>query len=103
MSYKLFIDDERFPFVPDQWVIARSMFDVQLVIAKHGWPSFISFDHDLGEGQPSGKDIANWIVESDLSDNVLPDDFEFTVHSMNPVGGNNISGLLRQYLTVRRQ
>jgi hypothetical protein len=47
MSYKMFIDDERFP-VSDDWVIVRSSQEaIDTVLAK-GFPSYISFDHDLG-------------------------------------------------------
>jgi hypothetical protein len=31
----------------------------------------------------------------------LPADFDFYVHSQNPVGAANIEGLMRQYLSVR--
>jgi hypothetical protein len=98
-KYKLFIDDERFP--PDDstsWLIARSMDEVQAIFQSHGAPSFISFDHDLGDKVPSGHDITKWIVEQDMDHNILPDDFHFYVHSQNPVGVQNIEGYLNGYL-----
>lgn len=104
MTYKLFIDDERYPADncdPAEWVIARSFADVKRVISVHGWPLFISFDHDLGEREPSGKDIANWIVDCDMNSNVLDKEFSFTVHSQNPVGAQNIEMFLGQYLGMR--
>lgn len=102
MTYRLFIDDERFP--PGnltEWIIARSLTDVKRVISALGWPAFISFDHDLGENEPSGKEIANWIVTCDQDSHVLAADFDFTVHSMNGPGAQNIEHYLRQYLALR--
>ena len=49
----------------------------------------ISFDHDLGPG-PSGYDFAVWLVEHKITG-------FFHVHSMNPVGANNIRQLLTHY------
>lgn len=103
--YRMFIDDERFPpGNPDDWVICRTMLEVQVVIDHEGMPSFISFDHDLGGDNASGMDIAKWIVESDLNKEIsIPDGFDFYVHSQNPNGAGNIEGLLRQYLRVRAE
>lgn len=102
MSYYLFLDDERYP--PDDgklWHIARTMDDVKWLFERKGCPSFISFDHDLGDDQPSGMDIAKWIIESDLDCEIIPPNFAFYVHSQNPVGKANIEGLLNQYLAQR--
>ena len=102
MSYKLFIDDERFP--PDDgkfWRIARSMDQVKDVLTHFGFPKFVSFDHDLGENQPTGFDIAKWFVEVDLDYHIIPSDFDFYTHSQNPIGAKNITELLRSYLKQR--
>lgn len=99
MSYSLFIDDERFP--PNdgrEWIICRTMEEVQATIIAHGFPMYISFDHDLGEGQPTGHDIAKWIVNQDLDDSIIPAGFTYYVHSQNPIGAANIRGLLDSYL-----
>lgn len=48
MTYKLFIDDERYPVDPCQWMVKRSSHEAIFVIKDYGVPSFISFDHDLG-------------------------------------------------------
>ena len=50
----------------------------------------ISFDHDLGE-EKSGYDIAKYLVENQIDIKC------FSVHSMNPVGRNNIIQLLTHY------
>ncbi len=102
LKYKLFVDDERFP--PDnedpcaRWIIVRNMKEAQHVIQTMGFPIFISWDHDLGADTPSGHDIAKWIVDYDLDNDVIPEGFDFYVHSQNPVGADNIEGLLRGYM-----
>ena len=50
----------------------------------------VCFDHDLGE-EKSGYDIAKYIVENSI------DIKAFSIHSMNPVGRNNIRQLLTHY------
>ncbi len=77
-------------------------------IQTKGCPSYISFDHDLGEstatGQPleSGFDLAKWLVNSDLDGTItIPSDFKYDIHSANPVGVANIRGLLDKYLRFR--
>lgn len=100
--YKLFIDDERFPPGDgERWLIARNIVAVQQIIKHHGFPSFISFDHDLSINQPTGMDIAHWIVNHDMDFDVIPPDFDFYVHSQNPVGAENIECLLRSYLKFK--
>lgn len=112
--WNLFIDDERvmsdIKWAPliiqekyrnEDFVVCRSKLEVIMAIFDHEktLPSFISFDHDLGEGEPSGHEIAKWIVESDLSGLMsMPEDFDFCVHSKNPVGKVNIEEYLRGYL-----
>jgi hypothetical protein len=123
--YSLFLDDIRFPAYPSSdpndlshWEICRTMqAAVDLVLAR-GLPQHIAFDHDLGwdtlqpiegsfliappgEGKemPSGFDFAKWLVESDLNGTInLPEDFSWSIHSSNPVGAENIQGLLKSYL-----
>ncbi len=111
MSYSLFIDDERDPPSNGQnWHIARNMEEAGSIIRELGPPNFISFDHDLGEKEPTGYDIAKKLVVGDLGElggtefeHGLPTDFSFYVHSQNPVGAENIRNLLDNYLRFRRQ
>lgn len=55
-----------------------------------GCEFFIDLDHDLGR-EKSGYDIAKYIVENEL------DGIKWRVHSMNPVGRDNIAQLLSHY------
>lgn len=111
MTWNLFIDDERYPvnvtwgneafYQQHPWTIARNMAQVQDLVREWGFPAFISFDHDLGGDEPSGKDIANWLINYDMDYGGMPPDFQYFTHSRNPVGRENIEGLLNEYLAYR--
>ena len=116
MSWNLFLDDERHLSDPywmpheiralyrdEPWVIIRSGFDAQDYIKEHGFPTRVSFDHDLGDRMPTGMDIGKWLIELDLDEGGMPDNFEFFVHSMNPVGAQNITALLTNYLKTKNK
>ena len=114
MTYKLFIDDERnpsdvtwiryweFPHCYDEyWVVCRTLNEVKESLAMFGMPNFISFDHDLGQNEPTGYDIVKYIVNELMEENLkLPDGFNFVVHSKNPVGKKNIELYFEQYLKL---
>lgn len=95
MSYKMFIDDERFP-VDDGWTIVRSSNDAIRYVEEHGIPEYISFDHDLG-GNDTSRIFILWLIDymldNDISFKTI--NFEFYVHSQNPIGAEWI------YSTVR--
>jgi hypothetical protein len=130
MSYKLFLDDERIPeqvkwvqlpLAP--WAIVRSYAAFVSIIQKHGIPSFVTFDHDLAEEhyrpsmynpdkhytqyytdgtfkEKTGYDCAKWLCEYCAEKNV---DFpEYTVHSMNPIGRENIHSIIQSYKKSRQ-
>jgi hypothetical protein len=99
LGYSMYLDDLRFPKTTKNWIVVRSYQEAIDMILDYGMPAYLSFDHDLGDNVKSGFDLAKWIVESSL-DNIItiPDHFEFNVHSANPVGAENIDGLLTQYL-----
>ena len=105
MTWNLFLDDERYPPKDGQnWAIARTMEDVLMYLRQNGMPSFISFDHDLGDKEPTGYDIAKFLVGLDMSsdnDYKFSKDFSYYVHSQNPVGKANIEGYLDNYMRVR--
>ena len=101
-KYKLFVDDEREPVKKFDY-IARDYKETMKIFDKHGCPSFISFDHDLGARSKTGFDIVKDMVERDLNKNGrwIPKNFTYYVHSANPVGKDNIVGLLDNYLEKR--
>lgn len=117
--YYIFLDDERFPAqvkwtsIPDlPWTVVRTYGNFRaLITVKEYLPEFISFDHDLSiehyrqliknesdyakYSEKTGYDCAKWLVDycrkNELS---LP---KYTVHSLNPVGAQNIKWLLESY------
>lgn len=97
----MFLDDERFP-VGEDWAIVRSFAAAVECVIKHGFPVFVSFDHDLGEG-PTGKAFARWLIERDLDYGDMPSEFAYDVHSQNPVGAANIRAVLESYLNFKRE
>jgi hypothetical protein len=101
-KYKLFVDDEREPVKKFDY-IARDYKETMKIFNKHGCPSYISFDHDLGANSKTGFDIVKDMVERDLNKNGrwIPKNFDYHVHSANPVGKDNIVGLLDNYLEKR--
>jgi hypothetical protein len=103
---KLFLDDTRQP--PDSsWEVVRSYEEFVAYVELHGVPDLISFDHDLADQhymiyrdtpsspekfdehygrffEKTGYDCAKWLAER----GTLP--AEYLVHSLNPVGAQNI-------------
>jgi hypothetical protein len=95
---KMFLDDVRdakVTYPNESMITVRSYEDAVTWIKENGVPSVISFDHDLGDGC-TGFDFAKWIVERDIDENsaFIPLDFTYMVHSANPIGRDNICGLL---------
>ena len=116
-----FIDEEkRVPIGNDKWNINWVLNYEQFVqwIEIYGLPDAISFDHDLADEhytpeyfwddyeeskkfqewrgktyqEKTGMDCAKWLVDYCMDNKVeLP---KFYVHSANPVGADNIRGLL---------
>jgi hypothetical protein len=113
MTYNLFIDDERVPsdvtwannlteqymYTVHDWIIARNWYETENIILAYGMPVMISFDHDLGENEPTGYEIAQRISEM-VMDGVeeLPEKFAFMVHSKNPVGAENIFEYMNNFI-----
>jgi len=103
---RIFVDDIRTPKTKGDWIIVRSYEEAIRIIKERGFPSFISFDHDLGMKNggiaKSGYDLAKWIVNADIEKEIdIPVDFSFNVHSANPVGKKNIEDLLNRYLKFK--
>ena len=111
----LFLDDKRLPadcitymqsrdidasiyLLP--WQIVRSYDGFVNWIEQNGLPDIISFDHDLEETGKRGIDAAKWLVNYCLEkDLALP---QYIIHSMNPVGAENLKALLENYRTFRK-
>jgi len=98
---KLFIDDLRMPTYihenNNDWDIVTNYYDAVKYIKENGIPNIISFDHDLGEGK-TAYDFVKWLVFEYDNGKRFPNDFNFMIHSANPVGAENIRCLLNNYL-----
>ena len=97
MIYKLFIDDIRNP-VTDDWKIARSSTEATNILKEFGIPAEIAFDHDLGGEDTSIIFITNLIEHMLDNELTLPEDFKYSVHSMNSVGRANINALMNNVI-----
>ena len=99
---KLYIDDLRNP-KSDGFDVVRTSSEAIRYMEENGCPDYISFDHDLG-GEDTAMIVVHWMIDRDMDMGGLfiSDDFEFHVHSANPVGVKNIEGLLGQYLRFKK-
>ena len=126
MNNKLFLDDVRNPidcilYIKDkiyaeEWDIVRNYNEFINYITENGIPDLISFDHDLADEhysptmygggslynhlysefkEKTGYDCAKWLCDY-CSENGLPLP-TYLIHSMNPVGRDNILGVLKTF------
>lgn len=128
---KLFLDDIRnvdqiYRLSPsDQWRVVRDIDEFKKAVQEE-FPDFISFDHDLciahmeyyvschqGTNRPieynklpfnngrTGYDCAKWLISYCESNNLdLPN---YSVHSFNHIGKQNIIDLLENYKNQKNQ
>lgn len=120
---KLYLDDVRDPHPSHGFDVVRNFAEFVSYIISNGIPDVISFDHDLGEnhellqGQQwsaypelvekgevnlnefgeTGYDIAKWLVDYCRENNLKLK--EVFVHSMNPVGAQNIINIINPFLS----
>lgn len=116
MKKLLFLDDIRNPFEVNQdgikhWLVfspIQEPYEVNWVksyneftswIERNGMPDGICFDHDIASYvngiEKTGHDCAKWLVEFCLDNNLtLP---IWNVQSANPVGKDNINGVLEWF------
>lgn len=89
----------------DDFDIVRTYWDFMKCIQQNGLPDFISFDNDLGldkneEVVPDGYAAAKWLVYESGQDFA---NLKFHVHSANPVAGEQIRGLLNNYIKFLKE
>jgi len=122
---KLFLDDERDPYkvtwvdMPlGPWEVVRSYEEFVGWMTKNGVPSFVSFDHDLGPEamrrvttlkdnplydhtklkEKTGYHCSLWLVEYCLEHKIKIPNYQ--VHSLNPIGQENIRSVMESGLKV---
>ena len=122
MNYNLFLDDFREPqdafwykrlpiYNLVDWTIVRSYDEFVKTILEKGIPEAISFDHDLADAhydkptqidyndetqEKTGYHCAKWLIYYCI-DNKKELPAVILVHSMNPVGSQNIWSLFNSY------
>ena len=119
-NYNLFLDDIRIPThvtwvdIPkDQhYSLVRNYQEFVDLITLRGLPKFVCYDHDLsdchyGDGlndrgidydkyqEKTGYDCAKWLVDYCMKNGVKHP--PYVVHSMNPVGKQNIISYVESY------
>lgn len=100
---KLFLDDVR-EAPDDSWIVFRpEEYPEFLQLSRYA--TTISFDHDLGEGHPTGYDLLCILEEKVYSGGLwalgAP---KLLCHSMNPVGIDNINKVINSiYRKVGRK
>lgn len=119
-SYNLFLDDERLPHnvtwvnLPESqhYTIVRNYNEFVDLITLRGIPRFVSYDHDLADShyghglrgdqipydtykEKTGYDCAKWLVNECMIKGVKHP--PYIVHSMNPVGKQNIISYVESY------
>lgn len=125
--YNLFLDDLREPwsatycpiiqetgkftgsvnglYLDRKWVIVRSVQEFRDMLVSGGMPDLVSFDHDLAwehyQGaidENTGVHAATFLCDyANSHDLPLP---KWFVHSMNPVGSENIASVLRSAVRI---
>lgn len=98
MTYKLFLDDLRPP--PDHtWVVARSVAAAIHYVNTFGLPIEMSLDHDLG-GEADAPALLHYLIGEWLDHDKFTGltRVKMNVHSANPVGFRNLTGLWKSFV-----
>lgn len=104
--YKLFLDDVRTVNMVfsgedmEGWTICRSSQEAIELVMSYGYlPDSIAFDHDLGGEDTSVKFIL-WMVNAHLDERIKGKVPEFSVHSDNPPGKENIASKMNSWKKI---
>lgn len=109
--YKLFLDNERNPdywmFRADRdvceqersaWHVVRTYEDAVLLVLIKGCPTSMSLDYNLGKGNKTGLDFLKWFTDYDAEHNIIPEGFEYYIHSSNPTGRPLMQNYMHRYM-----
>ena len=105
-----------------EWIVVKNYQEFVDTINSKGLPSFVSFDHDLGKTayeewlkntrysgeinydnikEETGMDCVTFLIDYCMDHNC---DFpHYRIHTMNPVGRENIGSKIRNYIKHRSQ
>jgi len=79
-------------------VLCRSTEEALAAVSELGLPSFISFDHDLGDQDTSMVFLHRLVNE--IWDGVSPPP-DYQVHSANPIGSQNVISFMESWRRSR--
>jgi 5'-nucleotidase len=98
MSWKLFLDNERYP-KNTSWLVARSVDEAKSLISQHGYPAEMSLEYDLGSGNQTGLEFLKSLSDGVLSSwpNLEFPDAELDCHSTDPEGRCKILGQWKSF------
>lgn len=100
MQRLLFVDDLRYPaehIRTENYTVARTVADAIDDVLRHGAPTLLSLDHDLG-GDETAMLFVNWLIAAHQGGR-----FDITaidvvnIHSENPIGAKNLASKLESF------
>lgn len=96
---QIWLDDER--DAPDYtWkVFRRAQSLMEFLVTNKEDIAVISFDHDLGDGVPTGYDVASFIEER-VAAGTMKAPLSMRVHSANPAGSRRISQAIESIIRL---
>jgi hypothetical protein len=92
---KIWLDDVRLK--PAEFDVHCETVEQALMLINGGHVTHISFDHDLGEDEPTGYNLARIIEEKAFFGKLKR--FTWEVHSANPVGAAHIVAAMTNAVT----
>lgn len=99
MTWKLWLDDQSHEenmekrHAPEGFIPAISSNEAIAMVIGHGMPEYVDFDHDLG-GDDNAMLFLNWLDRVYFEDITMVKPFQFSVHSANPIGMQNIESFM---------
>lgn len=97
---KVFLDDVRTP--PDgSWVLVATA-KAAIDLLASGAVTHMSLDNDLGEDEPEGYTVANWLERRVLTDPTFPIPV-ISVHSANPVARQRMQAAIANIERARER
>lgn len=106
MTWKLWLDDDGLNVntperhAPGGFSLALSSAQAIKLVEANGPPFFMDLDHDLGKLQDGNDDTAMLFLKW-LSEHFPDAEFEYEIHSKNPVGRANIKSYLDSWIRSR--
>ncbi len=95
---KIWLDDER--AAPSGYIHFHSVNETIDFIKNSGYTNILmDLDHDLGEYSYDGGDaikLVYWLIENGYNENANYT-FNFNLHTMNPVGMENMKSMIERY------